>query len=333
MLEDGSRWALNYDACLSCGRTSKKHKSRGLCSSCYANPKRRAQVFGGQVFDQLKEDGNGMVDSTTDGQDQLDELPVDPGDTVLDGGSVDAQPGSPYVSGEVTPGSLGSPSPTGQEVTPEKRKWWQGKKKVRDESPRLTQPTKEKRPGKVPRSSTGGGKRVSAADTLTDIWGGVGGFIGRTKAHGPLGRCMQFQAPVAGEMLDDAAKGSLVDKVAIQPIVKARGRFDILGAVFGPPILVYSIEKAWAAGDQGRVDVLTELLKSSIRSGLPLMVPAIKRVKAKEKAAAEAARELYPDMPEGVDPVDAIISDMFANWSPPPPPPPSETIETEPVNV
>jgi hypothetical protein len=49
------------------------------------------------------------------------------------------------------------------------------------------------------------------------------------------------------------------------------------------------------------------------------MAPAIKRLKVKEKAAADAARELYPDLPEGEDPVDSILAEMFAGWVAPVP--------------
>lgn len=29
------RWAKNYDCCVRCGTTEKKHNARGLCMSCY----------------------------------------------------------------------------------------------------------------------------------------------------------------------------------------------------------------------------------------------------------------------------------------------------------
>jgi len=122
---------------------------------------------------------------------------------------------------------------------------------------------------------------------------------------------MQFQSQVAGEMLDEALKGSLVDRKLLQPIVKSRGRFDLISAVVGPPLLVMAIER-----DPSKAELLIPVLKSQIRSSLPLMLPAIKKVQEKERKAAEAAAELFPDLPEGQDPVDAIIAMLFADFQP-----------------
>ena len=80
--------------------------------------------------------------------------------------------------------------------------------------------------------------------------------------------------------------------------------------------------------------MLLPILKSSIRNSLPMMAKAIKKVQAKEKAMAEAAAELFPDLPEGEDPADAILAMIFDGWTPPTPSPseapPVETNETEP---
>ena len=133
---------------------------------------------------------------------------------------------------------------------------------------------------------------------------------------------MQWQAPVAGEMLDDAIAGTFIDKVALQRIEKARGRYDLLGAVFGPPLLVLAIEQ-----NPANAEILMPMLAASIRHSLPLMVPAIKKAKAREKAVAEATAELFaddPDYPADTDPVDYVLRMMFAGWIP-------ENVPTEPA--
>jgi hypothetical protein len=169
--------------------------------------------------------------------------------------------------------------------------------------------TREKRP-----HAKGSGKRTSAAGTITDLYSGVGGIAIRTGTHAPLGRCMQWQAPMAGEMLDEALAGTIVDKVALQRIEKGRARYDLLGAVFGPPLLVYAIER-----NPANAQALMPMLAASIRHSLPLMVPAIKKAQAREKAVAEATAELFaddPDWVEGTDPVEHILGLMFAGWVP-----------------
>jgi hypothetical protein len=169
--------------------------------------------------------------------------------------------------------------------------------------------TKEKSPGKA-RS----GKRVSAAGTVADVWNGIGSVLVRSGNHIPSGRWMQWQSPYAGEMIDEALAGSVVDKIALQRIAKARGRFDLLGAVIGPPLVLMAIER-----NPNNGQVLLPLLESSIRSSLPHMVEGIKKVQAKEKVTAEAAAALFADDPtfDGQDPVRYIMNMLFADWVPP----------------
>ena len=220
----------------------------------------------------------------------------------------DSPAASVFGSGEVRPGARSSRARS--DDSPSAGSWRDRVKSKVDglrgakATPKQEAPTKERRPKMTK------GRRVSAADTLSDAWGGFGALAIRG-GHAPLGRCLQFQAPVAGEMLDEAVKGTFVDRAVLQSVVKARGRFDLLGAVLGPPMIVMAIER-----NPAQADVLIPILKSTIRSSLPLMVPAIKKVQQKEAAAAEAAAELFPDLPAGVDPVDEIVAMMFADFMP-----------------
>jgi hypothetical protein len=210
---------------------------------------------------------------------------------------VERRPGAMVTS--PSPSHLGDAGPTRKK--PKDWKFW---KKDQSSAPKMTK-TGEKRP------VVSKGKRVSTAPTISDLWSGAGGLAVRSGKHAPLGRLMQWQAPVAGEMLDEAVKGTIVDRMVLQPVAKGRGRFDALGAVFGPPLIVMAIER-----NPQNAEMLIPMLKASIRSSLPLMVPAIKKVAAREAAAAEAARELFPDLGPGEDPVDSIIAMMFADWTP-----------------
>lgn len=191
---------------------------------------------------------------------------------------------------------------------------------------------KEPRPeGDVPRETSretrpkvSRGRRNSGAETISDAWAGFGGLCLRNPGYIPLGRYMQFQAPVAGEMLDEAVAGTVVDKIVVQPITRARGKFDLMAAVFGPPALIVAIQR-----NPERADMLMPMLKSSIRNALPLMVPAIKKVAAKEAASVKAADDLLDD-DEGYreyvawcqsqgkkpDPADYILSTIFTGWAP-----------------
>jgi hypothetical protein len=278
-----------------------------------------------------------MVDGQTSFQDVGDDVPVVVVDDPLGSGGLgqDADPVAVPDSRERRPGG-GSPSLPGSDASvskPRLRDRLFGAKtpKALSDAP----VTREKPPKPVSR-----GRRQSGAETLSDAWSGVGSLAVRNPSHVPLGRYMQFQAPVAGEMLDEAIAGTVVDKVALQPIVRARGKFDLIGAVFGPPALILAIER-----QPERAELLVPMLRSSIRNALPLMVPAIKRVQAKEAKTIQAAEDLFDDDPgyrqwvtdqttQGVkspDPADYILSMIFTGWAPPDVPVPDPETEGVPT--
>jgi len=269
-----------------------------MCTACY------------QKVLKNERDGEEMEAATSSTiSDQIDE---DLSGTPDLGGS-ETREVTPSV--ERRPGVVTSPSPSlgGAGSMDGKRDWRFWKKKETATNAQQAPKTAEKRP-------KSGGRRASAAQSIEDVWSGLGGLAVRSGSHAPLGRCLQWQAPVAGEMLDEAVKGTAIDRLVLQPISKGRGRFDALGAVFGPPLIVLAIER-----NPQNAEMLIPALKASIRNSLPLMVPAIKKVQAREAAAAEAARELFPDLAPGEDPVDAIISMMFAGWIPEQPAQPDYT--------
>ena len=240
-------------------------------------------------------------EESTEDVDYFDEVVVGSTDSSIEESSeVEASPV------ERRPGVVTSPSPPLGDARPtrKKPKDWKFWNKDKSSGPKFPK-TNEKKP------TVTKGRRASTAPTISDLWTGAGGLAIRTGRHAPLGRLMQWQAPVAGEMLDEAVKGTILDRMLLQPVAKGRGRFDALGAVFGPPLIVMAIER-----NPQNADMLIPMLKASIRSSLPLMVPAIKKVAAREAAAAEAARELFPDLGPGEDPVDSIIAMMFADWTP-----------------
>ena len=310
--------------CLVCHRDGVAIYAKGLCRTHYLKDLR------------MRKDGTTdeerSMEAAGESSDLLSEAdPVVPvlGNQQGAGSSVND---SPYmVSGEQRPGAgVGTPSSpaqgaAGQETAPKAPEGRLRKLFLKKDKPKVSVPgaspssTKERRP-----SSGGRQRRESAAETISDGWAALGGVAIRTGTHAPLGRCMQWQAPVAGEMLDDALKGSIVDKMALQRVVKGRQRFDLLGAVLGPPLLVLAIERNPDAAKS-----LMPMLASSIRHSLPLMVPAIKKAKERERKVAEATALLFeddPDFPAGEDPVAYILSMMFEGWVPPQP-------QAEPVPV
>ena len=294
--------------CSDCGDLEKQTYSKGLCKACY---QRQWKASREQIS---------TIGEVLDAYGEADSRP-----TVLDDGEDGPEAVEDPITtspGERRPGWVGTPS-SSRVAAGSERVQSSAENKIRNlfkkKEPKVTSgdggsppPTREKRPG--------GGKssrRHSAAETIADGWSALGSVAIRTGSHAPLGRCMQWQAPMAGEMLDDAVKGTVIDKVALQRVVSARGRYDLLGAVFGPPLLVWAIER-----NPAQAQTLMPLLASSIRHSLPLMVPAIKKAQERERKVYEATELLFADDPNfqsGDDPVQYILAMMFEGWVPPEP--------------
>jgi hypothetical protein len=314
---------MDTETCSVCHRDGVKIYARGLCRTHYLVDLKQRREDGDEVADKNTGTSSDVLGQADDVSTVLVDFPATR--------SAESPPmSSPYVEErsstvETRPGEVGTPSSprvaSGPEVTPtapEGKLRGLFKKKPKTPSSPTVVPTttKEKRPG----ARTG--RRVSAADTIADGWAALGGVAIRTGTHAPLGRCLQWQAPMAGEMLDEVVAGTIVDKIALQKVAKGRHKFDVLGAVIGPPLLVMAIER-----NPQNAPSLMPLLASSIRHSLPHMVPAIKKAKAKEAKIAEATAELFaddPDFREGDDPVAYILGMMFEGWVPPTPPEPQE---------
>ena len=273
------------DGCRSCGQTQGRHVGHGLCQRCYRDPEIIAAVKNGELSEIM-------------GNETTVETDVD----IVSGVSETTDEVSDDRLGERRPGSFQSPVTATVEDPPGVGFRNPFKKKFKGSKP--TPPpftTKEKAPKGV-------GRRQSAAGSIEDIWTGISGLAGRT-GHAPLGRYLQWQAPAAGEMLDQAIAGTPLDKKLFQPAIRARGRLDMVISVIGPPGIILAIER-----NPERAPMLIPILKSAIRSSLPTMLPAMKKAQAREEKITASLAEMFPDMPPGVDPVDLVIEQLFAGY-------------------
>ena len=279
------------NGCRNCGQTAKKHIGYGLCQNCYRDPKILMAAKTNELEDLLDTDVR-SVDSEIDSE-SSETVSSDSGDyEVESSGQSERRPGS-FTSPVIDPESdvqTGDSSPLDRLF------------KRKSKTPKPGIKTAEKPPKGV-------GRRVSTASSIEDAWAAIGGVAVRTGRHAPLGRYLQFQAPAAGELLDQALSGTAIDRKLLQPGVKARGRLDVVSSVIAPPLLIMAIER-----DPSKAELLIPMLKASIRSSLPTMLPAMKKAAARESKINEAVKDFFPDMPEGVDPVDLVISEMFAGY-------------------
>jgi len=304
----GDQWSNRKfpDGCRSCGQTEKRHVGLGLCQNCYRDPEvkeaARTNTLG-ESSDMVSEEDVETIFSDFDSDNEVLEVEEE------------------VVRGERRPGSITSPVSEQSDAPSSVEGKIKGlfKKKKPVTGP-VTPPRNSKE--KAPR---GVGRRVSTSETIEDVWAALGGIAMRTGRHAPLGRYLQWQAPAAGEMLDGAISGTIIDRKLLQPAVKTRGRLDMVMAVFGPPAIILAIEQ-----NPDRASQLVPILKSAIRSSLPTLLPAMKKAQAREEKVNKAVAELFgEDFPPGVDPVDMVIEQMFAGWYVPPTPQYTEETESD----
>lgn len=153
-------------------------------------------------------------------------------------------------------------------------------------------------------------RRVAVDKVASGIWSGLALLAARSSPQAlPVARVLDMQAPVAGIVIEQTVKGSVVDRV-LQPFARAeeRGR-DVMGLI-GPPLLVGAI-----TAKPELYPVLAPALEMSLVSWLEISEPAMR------KAQARAAK--FEERLGGLD-VRALIDQIFA-----PPPggaPPPETV-------
>lgn len=288
-----TKYLSEESPCPSCGKTKGTILGRGMCSTCYQKIRRQELAAKEEI------------------QEVAEEFPSVPteDDFVEDLGNFEKRPGSlsnPSVNqaasenGSEESGSFG-----------DKFKNFFGSTKSTEAPTGKGFKTNEQKPKPYQ-------KRVSGADSISDAWQALGGLISRNPRHRPSGMLLQWQSAAAGEIIDEAVKGTAIDRLIIQKAVRARGRFDLVGAILFPPAIVFAIEM-----NPDRAPMLLPLLESTLRSSLPHMVPAVKKARKREADQAEAIRELFPDAPEGSDPIQALIAELFGNFEYNPEPSPA----------
>lgn len=166
-------------------------------------------------------------------------------------------------------------------------------------------------------------RRQSTAPLFEFVWGQAGQGLMMTGADVPVGRVLTLQAPMVGDVLDEAIKGTVIDR-AIQPFVRQGDRAKLLAAVVLPPLCVGIIER-----NPEMADTLAPVLRAVMMPMLVELAASLKKAKAKEEKMVEALADLGDLFPQeliaeakarGQSPVDLIIESFFA----PPPQMPSQ---------
>lgn len=97
----------------------------------------------------------------------------------------------------------------------------------------------------------------------------------------PVARTLDMQAPVAGLILEDVVKDTMVDKI-LQPLARIEGGGETAFALLGPPMLVGTI----TARPQ-MAPMLVPVLRQALYSWMELAGPHIKKVQERERKFQE----------------------------------------------
>lgn len=245
-------------------------------------------------------------------------------------GTDDTVAGDTYNPQELTPGGvidLGGDSgggPAGSDGAPPRK----GLGAIADKVKGATARAKARAKTKPARST---GKRES----LADLGGGAVGWLGRRVesagekylregrygerpiyASVMVGRSVDLISPVAGELMDDALAGTMLDRVA-QPLVAKRDEWEKVFRVLEIPVLIGMAERHPEAlyvsvDDNGVVTVEGPLAQPLCRAVLVFLeahADVVVKKKKDEAATRKKIAEAFGDF-EG-DPVMTIIADLF----------------------
>jgi hypothetical protein len=158
-------------------------------------------------------------------------------------------------------------------------------------------------------SGGGGGKRAKArprvpVDRLCErAWE----TLARLAGQGPLGRCLTWQSPVAGLIMEDVVAGTVADR-ALQPIARAEAKSEKVLALFGPPMIVAALQAAQGLPDEQRA-LREAFLIPMLRESMVLCVDV-----AGDKMAAKAERDA--ERGPAYQEADRLIAMMFAPPTP-----------------
>jgi hypothetical protein len=158
--------------------------------------------------------------------------------------------------------------------------------------------------------------RVSTADLVGAVWRGAAKMVPLP----PLSRTLRMQSRVAGPIMDDVIRGTIVDPL-LQPLARLAGQGKAVQALAGPPLFVTAIMAhtghAAQAGEDPNPFVMAiamEGLRSSLMAWMEIAGP---------KFAEVAAEEAEMEAKHGMN-VDAMIALIFAE-----PPATAEESEAE----
>lgn len=145
--------------------------------------------------------------------------------------------------------------------------------------------------------------RVPLEDLAADGWAAMAALVG-SQGLTPTARVLELQAPVAGIVLEDTLRGTLVDRL-LQPIARSQGKFREVYALIGPPLIVSILTL--------RPELSPRLLPQLRRQLRTWVLIAGPKMKAKERQEKKALAAMGLESSGDLDrEIDAMIQSLFA---------------------
>lgn len=140
--------------------------------------------------------------------------------------------------------------------------------------------------------------RVSVDRLVSGIWSGLSRLTANVNL--PVARVLNAQAPVAGMLLEDVIKNTVVDR-ALQPFARASQGGELAFALIAPPLLVGALTSERGQTPEGQA-VLMPLLQASLKSWIDVAGPKLEEHTEREREF----KEKYGAT------IDALIAGFFA---------------------
>ena len=132
----------------------------------------------------------------------------------------------------------------------------------------------------------------------------------------PLAQSLAFEAPAAGQAIDTALAGSVIDRKVIQPLAGGAEKWEAVGACLSLPVLVHMCTVFPHL--QGAFE---PQMRRAAEEILVLSVPTIRKKVERDRKLADALAELGhidPTIAASKDPVGDILAGFFAGYEPAP---------------
>ncbi|MDR1998352.1 MAG: Lsr2 family protein [Frankiaceae bacterium] len=154
-------------------------------------------------------------------------------------------------------------------------------------------------------------RRRISLETLGELaWGGLARIAATREAYVPVARMMAFQAPVAGMVVEDAAKNTAADTV-LQPVARLVSAGTGAGALVGPPLLT-----AVVCRRPELYPVARPMLVACMKEWVVVAGPKLRELQRREEKFREEMAVFGEEF--GLT-IDQLLDSVFDGMAAPPP--------------